>query len=86
MPLPVPPAMEWHRLKASRLSQYSASRSGGQGGGGGAVQGRLAIKAKRGDCGMSYMTYGVLVRQGAHACGSGEGMMLLHALGCSHCS
>jgi hypothetical protein len=27
MPLPVPPAMLWHSVKPSRLSQYSASRS-----------------------------------------------------------
>jgi hypothetical protein len=27
MPLPVPPAMLWHRVKPSKLSQYSASRS-----------------------------------------------------------
>jgi len=27
MPDPVPPAMEWQRVKPSMLSQYSASRS-----------------------------------------------------------
>lgn len=27
MPLPVPPAMLWHSVNPSRLSQYSASRS-----------------------------------------------------------
>lgn len=31
MPLPVPPAMLWHSVNPSRLSQYSASRSGREG-------------------------------------------------------
>jgi hypothetical protein len=49
MPLPVPPAMEWQRVKPSRESQYSASRSVFFFGGGGRdwmrLDGGLSVRA-----------------------------------------